>query len=53
MTRIATLNVRGIGNPDKQKYLWDFIVKNKIDILAMQEFNTNKLQIEKENYNIT
>lgn len=52
MTRIATLNVRGIGNPDKQKYLWDFIVKNKIDILAMQEFNTNKLQIEKENYNI-
>jgi exonuclease III len=37
--KIGTLNVRGISTQKKQNFLWDFINKNHIDVLCLQEIS--------------
>lgn len=49
---IATINIRGIRTPDKINYLWDFIKKNKLDIIALQEVNTPEIENPTNEYQI-
>ena len=42
--RFATLNVNGIKQEKRQSLVLDFIVKQRIDILCLQESDTVKIR---------
>jgi exonuclease III len=42
--KIATLNVRGVGDISKLMYVCEFVKEYQIDILCMQETHVNEVQ---------
>lgn len=49
---IATFNIRGIRTPDENNYLWDSIMENKWDMIALQEINTLMIKNPINDYDI-
>ena len=40
MLNLITLNIQGINDPTKRKFAFDFLLKRKIDIIALQEVHS-------------
>ena len=50
MVNIATINVQGLEDPTKQRYLQSFIDNGNLDIIGLQEVNITSPPILKEDF---
>ena len=47
MLKIATLNVQGLRNQEKQQFLFSFIHEQKFDIIALQEVHFSSADVKR------
>ena len=47
MLKIATLNVQGLRNPEKQQFLFNFIRQQNFDITALQEIHYSSADVKR------
>ena len=52
MVVIVTLNIRGLKRPEKQKYLYNWLRQNDVDVAGIQEIDIHTMSILDEEYNV-
>ena len=52
MVVIVTLNIKGLKRPAKQKYLYNWLRQNDVDVAGIQEIDIHTMSILDEEYNV-